>query len=210
MKALIYKDFESYKKYYIGMALFFVAFGIYMRYSTGSFIYLSAIFFLMVFMTSTMSISIDEQGGVYKFIFTAPIQKKQYVLSKYLPGIILGILGAISTFFVVKNTMGLSLELSLLFSVVAMGISLIMLNIITPILLKFGPNKGRLVMLVLYIAIFSMISNFDNLLEEALKIFNKMESVPPVVLAIILFVAIVIITGISIISSVKIVEKKEF
>jgi len=126
--------------------------GVIMSVSTdGSFVvgYLTLLACIMAIST----ISYDEFDNGYPFIFSLPITRKDYVLSKYIFSILMGLFGLIVG---IIFTYGISLMQNKtvntpLYETIITDISLIllMIAIMIPLQLKFGAEKSRTMMVVI-------------------------------------------------------------
>ncbi|NNJ30959.1 ABC-2 transporter permease [Lacrimispora defluvii] len=122
-------------------------------------------FFVINYVTliSTMftlsSISYDEFDNGYAFLFTLPITRNQYAAEKYVFGFVTG--GSawiIMTVFVVimnfvRGRVG-TLEL-VITALLYLLISLLFMAVVVPVQLKFGTEKGRIVLIFIIGVIFA-------------------------------------------------------
>ncbi|MDF2886457.1 MAG: hypothetical protein K0R23_842 [Lacrimispora sp.] len=107
----------------------------------------------MIFSLFTLSsISYDEFDNGYAFLFTLPITRNQYAAEKYVFGFVTGGMGwIVVTIFavamnVIRGRAGTG-ELVVM-AVLYLFISLLFLAVVVPIQLKFGAEKGRIVLIV--------------------------------------------------------------
>lgn len=149
MKGLILKDFLNLKKQVMPLVLFLAV------YLVISIISKNGAFFIgvaMVFsaMLPISSISYDERAGFTKYALTLPVSRNALVLSKYIFAFML-IAVAAAACFLVNFFIGDSL-LENIFSIVTlstMGILLVSFSL--PPILKFGSEKGRFVMVAIFL-----------------------------------------------------------
>ena len=146
MKALLLKDFLTLSRY-LRMALLFVV--IFACIPGGSMAAYALVFAAMIPITA---LAYDEQSKWPRLAAMMPYTTRQLVASKYVLGyIMLGgaiLLSVISTVVttLVRGDVLDPASLSMLF-ILACAASLI-LAVIMPLILRFGVEKGRLVMLV--------------------------------------------------------------
>ena len=146
MKALLLKDFLTLSRY-LRMALLFVV--IFACIPGGSMAAYALVFAAMIPLTA---LAYDEQSKWPRLAAMMPYTTRQLVASKYVLGyIMLGgaiLLSVVSTVVttLVRGDVLDPASLSMLF-ILACAASLI-LAVIMPLILRFGVEKGRLVMLV--------------------------------------------------------------
>lgn len=146
MKALLLKDFLTLSRY-LRMALLFVV--IFACIPGGSMAAYALVFAAMIPITA---LAYDEQSKWPRLAAMMPYTTRQLVASKYVLGyIMLGgaiLLSVVSTVVttLVRGDVLDPASLSMLF-ILACAASLI-LAVIMPLILRFGVEKGRLVMLV--------------------------------------------------------------
>ena len=146
MKALLLKDFLTLSRY-LRMALLFVV--IFACIPGGSMAAYALVFAAMIPITA---LAYDEQSKWPRLAAMMPYTTRQLVASKYVLGyIMLGgaiLLSVVSTVVttLVRGDVLDPTSLSMLF-ILACAASLI-LAVIMPLILRFGVEKGRLVMLV--------------------------------------------------------------
>ena len=115
----------------------------------------------MTILSSMMVINtfaLDEQKNGNAFLFTLPFSRKTYVTEKYLFGMILGIIGwglTIAAAFAVSMIKQTDLKWGNLGlqGIVAFGVFIVMLGIAIPIQIKFGAEKGRIVLIAAVLAV---------------------------------------------------------
>lgn len=150
MLGLLYKDLcllKNQRKFFgliIMLMIFFTFMNFEMTFLMGYVTFLST-------MTILSTISYDDFNHGLSFMFTLPITRKQYVISKYVLTFMMGIISLIAALiiiFVLSIIKGMSIEgllESVIVCVVFMGIySAFMI----PVQLIYGSEKGRIVMVV--------------------------------------------------------------
>ena len=146
MKALLLKDFLTLSRY-LRMALLFVV--IFACIPGGSMAAYALVFAAMIPITA---LAYDEQSKWPRLAAMMPYTPRQLVASKYVLGyimlggaILLSVVSTVVTMLVRGDVLDPA-SLSMLF-ILACAASLI-LAVIMPLILRFGVEKGRLVMLV--------------------------------------------------------------
>lgn len=181
-------------------------------------IVLPVIYVCMMFMMFGInSISYDDFDNGYTFLFTLPIKRRQYVLSKYLFSCLSILTGVvISSIFmaVVLATKGEAhtfvnqIDFLVGYSMAAM----VFLSLMLPIQLKYGAEKGRIALIVIAAVVVAasfllerMSMNFD--MEGFIITLEGMNDA--IITGIITLICICIVV-LSYFISCKILEKKEF
>lgn len=117
----------------------------------------------------------EERSRGEVLMATLPISRKELCLSKYILGMIYNVLGVLISIICVsigeKIMPGSDERMMIISNIVEFGmmmisIGMIYIAIILPILLNFGTEKSRYIMLLLYIGIFALSGAFGGILEE--------------------------------------------
>lgn len=114
---------------------------------------------LIITMFTLSSISYDEFDNGYAFLFTLPITRNQYAAEKYVFGFVTGgsaciivtVIALIMNF--VRGGAG-TLEL-LITALLYLFMSLLFMAVVVPVQLKFGTEKGRIVLIFIIGIIFA-------------------------------------------------------
>jgi len=171
----------------------------------------------MIFSLFTLSsISYDEFDNGYAFLFTLPITRNQYAAEKYVFGLVTGSFAwiVVTIFAVVMNLVrGRAGTVELVGTAfLYLFISLLFLSIVVPVQLKFGAEKGRIVLICIIGAIFAagfvMIRAAKTLQLDFLSTAATSLS-PGLVMAAVPLISLAAVFG-SYLISVKIVKKKQF
>lgn len=217
MKGLLMKDFLlmlQQKRFFILLLFVTVMLGV---SSDGSFIISYLTFVCAIFVLST--ISYDEYDNGYSFLMTLPIERKDYVRGKYLFGVLVSgvawIVGiVIAVIAEVAKGKSFVYKEMLCQAGICFLIALVLLAVMLPIQLKFGGEKGRLMMFVVFACSFFVgffivrVAEWQKVdIAELSQMFSK---IPMICLAGILLLATILCVGISYIISCKIMNKKEF
>lgn len=217
MKGLLIKDIKivmQQKRFFLIM-LVFAAFFLIENAEGGGAMVVGYMTFLML-MLLVGTVSYDEFDNGYAFLFSLPIQRKEYVREKY----VLCIAGCIIT-CVVSMLLGMivgSLRipefdlLELCFTTVSIGTAAIMaMSLLLPVQLKYGATKSRAVMMLIAVFIIvcgMLLSHFGDLITvDVLVLLTYLTISNILVFELIVCVLAVMI---SMWVSVRIMEKKEF
>lgn len=165
------------------------------------------------------TISYDEFDNGFAFLMTLPFDRKTYVREKYLFSFVLSIVAwFVGTFLYYignvfrHNTANVFNELPML---IAMIPTMYLAGaILIPIQLKYGAEKSRLVLLILFglIAILlfgvqSILGLSNNLLAE---LVNTLDRLSPTIILLTLAAICALVVYACYLCSIKIMEKKEF
>lgn len=217
MAGLVEKDIRLLLKRKQTVILF-LAISFLLGFTTdGSFVIAYLTVLCAIFTAST--ISYDEFDNGYTFLMTLPIDCKTYVAEKYAFCIGGGFIAwnfAVIFYFVSAVIKGDSINLSedMMMAVVFIPVYIIMLCIMIPIQLKYGGEKSRIVLLVLWgiIALIGFVgakalAGLNVSIDGLVKILDQ---IPDIAFAVIGIAITVLIMVISIACSRKIMEKKEY
>lgn len=222
MKGLLIKDFrlmKNQKNFFILvfiMALFLI-FTNGESASSGSFV-LTYIGFISAFF-AVSTISYDEYNNGYVFLFTFPFERKNYVLEKYVFGIITGLVGmaVVLICFVIYTALknpSADIKEILFISGITIGLLFFFLSIMLPIQLKFGAEKGRIAMSITFICIFAA---FYVIIKKAGAKSDKLNYIVELtdklgifgIMTVVILVSVIVIV-ISAAVSIHIMQNKEF
>ncbi len=148
MKGLLIKDFRIVlnQKRFLVMAVVFAAVFV---FTTDDVSFAATYIQLMLSLISLTTVSYDEYNNGMLFLMTLPVDRKIYVKEKYI-FTFLGLVTAEVLAFTVCTIMGAIAGLSTDVGFIAgtmLGMAL-MLAVTLPLELKFGSEKGRIVMIV--------------------------------------------------------------
>ncbi|WP_285394621.1 ABC-2 transporter permease [Lysinibacillus sp. fls2-241-R2A-57] len=150
MAGLILKDLMTIQRQIKAQALvliFFLFISIFMQQALMLF---TIIIFVVTFQAIT-ALTYDEQSSWDKYANTLPISKGDIILSKYILSIVLLIFGlilALPIVFIIHRFTNnwASTEFFLTFNLIV-TLAFCMLALLLPIYIKFGSNKGRMVLI---------------------------------------------------------------
>ena len=219
MKGLLIKDYKLLmlqKKTFLLMLLIAICMNFAMQDNPG--VIIGYLTFFAALMANT-TLSYDEYGNGITFLLTLPVTRKTYVRSKYVGNLLLLL------FFWLPSTLLEALIYALqgrilfrmetMVSVLAiLPVSLIFVDFMIPLVLRFGQEKGKLVWAAVGGLIFAVIAVL-NALSEA----GKLEAVKQllgnlvqhgILLTVCIFVLSLLGLAVSYGFSVKVMEKKIF
>lgn len=174
--------------------------------------FLNMLFGMIIVLTVYQVMAYEDMNGIDNIISVMPVKKKEYVLSRYLMGIIALfisiIIVSIEYFVALKLNQNLiSLDVLL---VTGGTVGVIAMCIVIPILLKFGINKGRVVVILIMMVLMMIPSGVIGYLAESPEAMEKtIEMINNVGISLIAFVLNFVVLAISTTISIKIYENKE-
>ena len=210
IKGLIVKDFQtikSYKSTVIYMIVIFVVFA----FLNNDLMSSLAIFMPLCFeMLGISSFSYDNLAKADKYVLTFPLNKKDIVKARYIYILIVTLLGAFLGFktsnIVDKDFLGNTLAI-IFGSLTAM---ILLQSFQIPIMYKFGAEKGRIIQMIMIVALMIGISLIVTIL---MTVFNvSLDSFIIMLkdyLIAILSIFVIMIYILSFVISCKIYERKE-
>lgn len=217
MKGLLIKDFKllkGQKNFFVSIVVLAIVMGMYVKDS--SFIIGYMTFAGSLFSLST--ISYDEFDNGNAFLFSLPISRRNYIVEKYVFGLILGgtswlfatiiaaITGLSKNSIMIKDTMMIALSM--------LPILIIVLTVMLPLQFKFGGEKSR-------IAIFAVVGLMCGIAFVVVKVaglfnidlitmFNNLPTMSMGELITVFLGIAIIVFLISLKISVSIMNRKEF
>ncbi len=218
MKGLLIKDFrflvrqKSSLLVFIGIGLYFLITGVDVSFALMFTVMMASIF-------ATSSISYDSFDNGMAFLMTLPIQKKTYVISKYIFSalVVLVMGGFIILLAAIGANMGLEhLNLADLegMIVVAAVFATVMLSLMTPIYIIFGGENARIAILAVYgilavlvLAIKALVGDVET---AAVELFARLSSLSNWQLACLGGGVMLVLVLISMVISWIGLEKKEY
>ncbi|MBF6625714.1 ABC-2 transporter permease [Aerococcaceae bacterium zg-BR9] len=209
MLALILKDINTLKKTLLLTIPMSIAIAVYGIYENAIFM-IPLICVMIPLILTAIAFGYDNKSNFEQFVFSMPIKKSSYVLSKLFFAFAFGLVGSICIFILLITKNQLTMDNILLFSLMTLVASILMSAIQLPFILKYGAEKGRLILVITYFLIFAL----STLLKEKSDFLVKlMETFSKYSLAMICLGSIVIsvlIVGIAIKASIMIMEQKEY
>lgn len=133
----------------------------------------------LIYTLNTMSFDAYENG--YAFMFTLPINARIYVMEKYLFSVLLTFAACVLSGVVVGIYNGGIADIGHWINCISIGLSMLLVMALSiPAILKFGVEKGRIVIFALVMGVivcaylFSLVSR-DSLMEFLLNITEYVE-----------------------------------
>ena len=209
MTALILKDIATLKKTLLLSITLCIALVVYGVYENEIFM-IPLICTMIPLILTAIAFGYDTKSKFEQFAFSMPIKKSSFVLSKLFFAFVFGLFGSVCLFLqlVIKSEM--AIDNIIFISLITLVASILISAIQLPFILKYGAEKGRLIMVLTYFIIFalsSLLKAKSDLLTNVVEFFLKNSRV--MIYLGIVFVSIVII-GMAIKISILIMEKKEY
>lgn len=209
MTALILKDIATLKKTLLLTITICVALAIYGIYENAIFM-IPLICAMIPLILTAISFGYDTKSNFEQYAFSMPIKKSSYVLSKLFFAFAFGLIGSICIFILLTIQNIMTIEYIVFISIITLIASILMSAIQLPFILKYGSEKGRLIMVITYFVIFALstfLKEKSDLITKLAELFNK-SSMSMICIGIVLIGLIMI--GLSVKSSIIIMEKKEY
>lgn len=154
MKGLLVKDLLVLRKYARTMAVFILVY-IVVFSMLDSVDVISGMVTLVLAMMSVATFSYDELAKWDRFGLTMPVSRKQVVASRYLVSLLFTVLGGVITlgFSLVSGFLRKTGDpaQSLLSAYAILSVAILFVSLILPFLYKFGPERGRLFMILVFL-----------------------------------------------------------
>ena len=203
MIGLIIKDLMNLKKlskYYLLILAFYFIIGI----AGGDQNMFGVMLIMLAVMIPMTALSYDEKNKWERYALTMPLTRGTLVLSKYILGLIFLITALVLS--LLSNTVFSDVILfeNLMINLTTLSVGIIMMSFIFPILLKYGVEKGRILMMIVIFAptaLIVMLSKLGISVPDTGKIEMFLKFLPVVALAFYV---------VSIFVSMSIYKKKEF
>ena len=209
MTALILKDIATLKKTLLLTITICIALAIYGIYENAIFM-IPLICAMIPLILTAISFGYDTKSNFEQYAFSMPIKKSSYVLSKLFFAFAFGLIGSICIFILLTIQSIMTIEYIVFISIITLIASILMSAIQLPFILKYGAEKGRLIMVITYFVIFALstfLKEKSDLITKLAELFNK-SSMSMICIGIVLIGLIMI--GLSVKSSIIIMEKKEY
>lgn len=207
MKGLILKDIYALRKQGKVLLLLLV---FYLFYSimTKNVSMLSAMVAMISAITPITTLSYDEMCKWDRYALSMPVSRKMIVLSKYIFGILLVLLGMIIvapiSAGIVTYTGEMGIKTALLILLAISGIGIVFFSFIMPLLFKFGVEKGRMLMFLIFFIPMAGVYVIKTLKLQIpnVQTLKLLAALSPLFVLVILAVSVLI--------SIRIYVKKEF
>lgn len=218
MKGLLVKDFRLMKgqKNFLVLLFIMIAF-VFISGMDASFFMGYLPFLLMIAAMST--ITYDEFDNGMAFLMVFPISRKLYVQEKYLFGGVLGFTGLASAFVLfliseINKGSSMTFTQYVLLFLCFLAFVILFLCLMIPIQLKFGSEKGRIVLFIIFFGIIGMVylvsKITDKIPAQVIEVFRGIQKLPFGILAALAVGIYILALFISLKISLGIMEKKEW
>lgn len=214
MKGLLAKDY-ALMKHRGRILLFLLAWAIVMAYVMDDSAFTIGWVSMIATITSLTSISYDEYDNGMPFLMSLPVTRKDYAVEKYVFSLICSavfwlIAVVISIVFGMIKKKAFTMAEDLPGSVLFLAAMMVILAVCIPPMLKWGAEKGRIVMLVMFGVVFVVAFLISRLGGSIKKMAGWLESVSMPAVVLIAIVIGAVLLAASILISIRIMEKKEF
>ena len=214
MKGLIVKDFRlllQRKKFFLIMAIWAIAMTFILddpEFVVGWLIILMSIF-------SLSSLSYDEYDNSMPFLMSMPVSPKDYAIEKYIFGLLCGLTGWLYAVILIIvssliKSVPVNLNEILLSSASYIPIAMFIIAFNLPIELKWGSDKGRTYMLLIYGIGFLIVMAVSKLIPGSTDIGTYLNSIDSLAFSIAAIAAVIIAFIVSVLLSIRIMNKKEY
>lgn len=154
MSGLVYKDLMNMRRYLKQLLLIFVVFVFIFSFSGNNYSFVAAYGVMLSAMVVLSSMAYDEQAKWDKYALTMPLSRRSLVGAKYLLGLLtVGAGGLLSLAVVVGTALfsGGSMTEGLASVGACLCVALLMQAVLLPCLYKFGTEKARMMMIVIFL-----------------------------------------------------------
>ena len=218
MKGLFVKDLYllSKQKNYV---LCLLAISVFLLFRANNATFVSSYMTILGSFLALATISYDEMNQGRTFLFTLPITRSMYVSSKYVTGIVICLAAwGLSVVFtgaaMAAGRISSSWEEWLLSCVMFLGVGFLFDALMIPIQLKFGADRGRIVLLVVMLGCVFLGMTAGNMIQKMqLDVSGPvafLNGLSPVGLGLLAAVVVLAALAISWLISMGIMRKKEF
>ena len=175
--------------------------------------FLNILLGMSVLLTIYQVMAYEDHNNIDYLISYLPVKRNEYVLSRYLLGIVSILLSTIIVcivYFVsikINSSQEMSLELLLPTSTTS---AILSMSVIIPLVLKFGINKGRVFMSIIVMVIstvpMSIVSDISKNPKIMSTIMNLINNLGIPIIAVIINIIVILI---SMMISIKLYKNKE-
>ncbi|CEI72906.1 MULTISPECIES: ABC-2 transporter permease [Romboutsia] len=153
--------------------------------------------------------SYEDVSGIDNLIGVIPVKRSEYVISRYVIGIIT-MISSMLIVSVIYHIIEVDINLDLLLTTVILSSTLI-ISMLIPTMIKYGAIKGKFITMAITLAtIFCSMPIVDilqNPSKQLKNIIDYINNINPLIVSIIISILTILI---SMIISIKIYDKKEF
>ncbi len=219
MKGLLAKDLALMKQRG-KMILFLIVWAIIMSAVMEDASFVVGWIVMIATISSVSTISYDEYDNCMPFLMSMPVTRRDYAVEKYLFSACIGFVFWLISLVIVAccsrfTDMKFSVSEDLPGMVLFLAVVLILLSVSIPPQLKWGAEKGRITMLIIFGVVFVggfLISKLSAGMDTSgLKRFvSWLDTLPMAGVILVVLAVSVLITLVSVMISIRIMEKKEF
>lgn len=214
MKALLVKDF-SLMLQRGKILLFLIAWGVIMTFVMDNGSFVVGWIVMIAVITSISTISYDEYDNCMPFLMSLPVTRRVYAVEKYLFSLLCGAAFWIISVLILAVCSPLagkafSLAEDLPGTLLPLAATLIILAVTIPPQLKWGAEKGRIVLLVVFAVIGAGAFILSRPENSTAAFSEKLSSLSMGGVLLAVLAAGLLLTAVSVAVSVRIMEKKEF
>ena len=210
MKGLLLKDLSIVKQQGRSIIII-VAIAIFMMASGNDITFAIAYANMLFVMFGITTLNYDAFDNGFSFLFTLPITRKMYVEEKYLFSLLCVAAGLTLSTVLMAITGNLSSE-SIGFIAGYAAAAILLLSLLLPIELKYGPEKGRIAMIIIFAIVFAVVFGLKKVIgpDQIASVLIALEKMNEVLLAGILGAGVLVLLIVSYLISCRIMQKKEF
>lgn len=166
-------------------------------------------FMILAYIVVPLSFYHDEKSHVLQFAFSAPLQRKDYARSKYIVGLALALAGTLVSIPVYVWKVQMPWDWALLAGAAGFFVIQMLPSLMLPFFFRFGMEKGRIVMVILYMLLFFSFTLAKKATDFMIPWLDSFARLPLSLLAALLFGAGLAMSFLSVKISERIVEAKE-
>ncbi|MSS77134.1 ABC-2 transporter permease [Anaerococcus sp. AGMB00486] len=208
MIALIIKDIATLKRTLLLSFILCIALSVYSIYSK-TLIMIPLMCVFMPLILNSIAFGYDVQSKFEQFAFSMPIKKSSYVFSKLFFSFAFSLVASIIIFILLLIEDKIGIDKIILISILS-GVSINLLPAIQlPFILKFGAEKGRIIVMITFLIIFA-ISNLLGKLDIIPNLIDILSFYSFKISILSIIILFLVVLGVSIKSSINIMEKKQY
>lgn len=209
MRASLYKDFVVNRTYLMILAAIAIGMCVAAMYKTEPLL-VAMLFGVLGISYFSAVFARDAESKVNRALLSGPVTRTQLVNVNYLVSIAIGIIAFIATGMVALLRASMGWEDILLIASLAFAVTLLLIIIQLPLFYRFGPDKGKLFLLAVFILLFGGSSYIGNHKSAIIEWVSKTLTMPPLALTGFLLATTLVLTALSLWVSRRIAAGQEF
>lgn len=209
IKALMYIDYMSIRKNIIFSCIASLIVVIYSAYNGKFYIIAPTCIYLSMILTSLSYLN-DCKFKFHNYLFSMPVSRKIYIISKLMYSFELGIVGGVATSAILVRDKGLPLGLICIVFLSTVLVSVLLSSFQLVFLVKFGEGKGRLVVGMAYMLFFGVTILIKNELDAIIKIIANFKHLSLQTFSVAVLVLCLAFVLINIRLLIKFINEKEY